>query len=153
MLIEWESGERTWELIKEIFRVHQYFLADYAKEHNLLDEWNSKAVPVKKLAKRNKLLTQILNKAKMKSYKNATVYMFGHEVPRNHAQAMEIDRKMEIQSGLIRKRQRETNCSNTRCLMIEATIPVMHDQQERKIQTLSSSRWPSDQNTLVLYHY
>ena len=55
--------ERTWEPIKEIFRVHQYFLTNYAKEHNLLDEWNSAATPVKKLAKRNTLLTRMLNQA------------------------------------------------------------------------------------------
>ena len=34
----------------------------------------------------------MVNQAKLESYKNTTVYMFGHEVPRNHAHAMELDR-------------------------------------------------------------
>jgi len=44
VLIEWESGERTWEPIREIFRVDKYFLADYTREHNLGDMWDSKGI-------------------------------------------------------------------------------------------------------------
>ena len=60
-----------------------HFLANYAKEHNLLTtrRMEQQGSTSEKLAKRNTL------------YKNATVYMFGHEVPQNHAQAMGIDQK------------------------------------------------------------
>ena len=33
----------------------------------------------------------MVNKAKWKSYKNSPVYMYGHQVPRNHQQAVELD--------------------------------------------------------------
>ena len=37
--------------------------------------------------------TRMLNQAKRESYKNTPVYMFGFQVPRNHAQAMAIDKE------------------------------------------------------------
>jgi hypothetical protein len=38
-------------------------------------------------------MTRMLNQAKRESYKNTPVYMFGFQVPRNHAQAMAIDQE------------------------------------------------------------
>ena len=48
---------------------------------------------IKEVADRNRLMVRMVNKAKLESYKSNTVYMFGHEVPRNHGQALELDRK------------------------------------------------------------
>ena len=93
VLLEWESGERTWEPIREIWRTYSFLLCEYAIEHNLVDLWDSKGIPIKKLSKRNKLMTRMLNQAKRESYKNTPVYMFGFQVPRNHTQAMAIDQE------------------------------------------------------------
>ena len=38
-------------------------------------------------------LLRLTNQAKLKSFRSAPVYMYGHEVPRNHREAMELDRK------------------------------------------------------------
>ena len=35
----------------------------------------------------------MINQAKLRSFRSAPVYMYGQEVPRNHAKAMELDRK------------------------------------------------------------
>ena len=93
ILLEWESGERTWEPIRTLWPTQKYLLAEYAQENGKLDAWNSKSMPIKKIAKQNKLMVRMVNKAKLESYKNNTTYMFGYEVPRNHEQAMELDRK------------------------------------------------------------
>ena len=37
VLIEWESGERTWEPIKNIYTGDKYMLAEYDQDHGLLD--------------------------------------------------------------------------------------------------------------------
>ena len=68
-------------------------MEDVLIEHNLVDQLDSKGIPIKKLSKRNKLMTRMLNQVKRESYKNTPVYMFDFQVPRNHAQAMAIDQE------------------------------------------------------------
>ena len=36
VLIEWESGECSWEPIKNIFTGDKYILAEYARDHNTI---------------------------------------------------------------------------------------------------------------------
>ena len=93
VLIEWENGERTYEPIRAIFKGDKYLLAEYARDNDLLDEWNTSQMPIKKAAADSKKLVRMINQAKLKSYKHAPVYMYGHEVPRSHAHAMDLDRK------------------------------------------------------------
>ena len=92
VLIEWESGERTWEPISSIYTGDKYVLAEYARDNGLLDEWESPRMKLKAAAKNSKKLLRLVNQAKLKSYKNTPVYKNGHKVPRNHQQAMELDR-------------------------------------------------------------
>jgi hypothetical protein len=47
----------------------------------------------KKHAQRKKKLVRMVNQAKLQSFRMAPVYMYGHLIPRNHSQALEIDRK------------------------------------------------------------
>ena len=82
VLIEWESGERSWEPIKNIFTGDRYILAEYARDHGLLDKWDSPKMKIKKAAKNSKNLLRMID----------PVYKNGHKVPRNHQQAMDLDR-------------------------------------------------------------
>ena len=91
--MEWESGERTWEPLGDVRKFHPYLLTQYAIDHDLLDKWDTSKRTLKKYAKRNKMLLRMGNKARMESIDRTPVYMFGYEVPRNHAQAMVLDRK------------------------------------------------------------
>ena len=75
VLIEWETGERTWEPTSLLdMDDHKVDLAIYAKEKGLLElpGWKH----YKKLAKRKKKLDRLINQAELKSYKNAPKYMF-----------------------------------------------------------------------------
>ena len=93
VLIEWESGERSWEPITEIYRMDKYFLAEYARDNGLLDTWDGPRIRIKNAAKNAKKLIRFANQAKLKSFRTAPVYMYGHEVPRNHDQAVALDLK------------------------------------------------------------
>ena len=93
VLIDWESGERTWEPLPNIYAADKYLLAEYARDHNLLDLWESPRLKLKKLAANSKNLLRLINQAKLQSFRSTPVYQFGHEVPRNHREAMELDRK------------------------------------------------------------
>ena len=65
--------------------------AIYAKENGLLEEdgWRQ----FKKLARRQKRLDRMVNQAKLKSFQTKPVYKFGYLVPRNHEQAVELDKR------------------------------------------------------------
>jgi hypothetical protein len=61
----------------------------YARKHDLLKEpgWQQ----FRKHARREKKLFRMANQAKLESRRTKPVYMYGHLVPRNHEQALEID--------------------------------------------------------------
>ena len=97
VLVEWETGEITWEPItrnygKEGLYVHdRVSLAIYADKHGLLDTPGWKLPGLKKIAKTQKRLVRAANQAKLHSFRTKPIYMYGFQVPRNHEQAMELD--------------------------------------------------------------
>ena len=93
VLVDWESGEKTYEPMKLIVADDPVTLAIYAKENDLLDEegWRQ----FKPLARRQKMLTRMINQSKLRSFRTARVYMYGFEVPRNHNDAMNLDGKFK----------------------------------------------------------
>jgi len=93
VLVEWESGECTYIPISNMYSADKFLLAEYALKHGMVDKWTTKSRNLRKDAKNSQKMFRQINQAKIQSYKNATVYMFGHEVPRNHQQAMELDKK------------------------------------------------------------
>ena len=88
--IEWENGEITWEPLSIIAKSDPVSCAIYGKANNLLHlaGWKRFA----RLARRQKRLLRLANQAKLQSYRCSPVYKFGVQVPRNHDQAMELDR-------------------------------------------------------------
>ena len=91
-LIEWESGERSWEPIKNIYTGDKYMLAEYTRDHGLTDKRESSRMKIRAAAKNSKRLLRMIKQAKLKSFRTAPVYKNGHKVPRNHQQAMDLDR-------------------------------------------------------------
>ena len=89
--VEWENGEITWEPLGIIAKSDPVTCAIYAKENGLLETpgW----VQFKRLARRQKKLIRMANQAKLRSFHHSPVYKFGVQVPRNHAEAMELDKR------------------------------------------------------------
>ncbi len=98
VLIEWETGETTWEPLNTedktgIWNSDPVSVAIYADKNDLLDTPGWKHPGLKKIAKNQKVLIRQANQAKMQSFRTKPMYMYGFQVPRNHAQAMELDQQ------------------------------------------------------------
>ena len=91
VFMDWENGEKTWEPLSLIKKDDPISCAIYAKKNNLLNEpgWTQ----LKRHAKNDKVAARLLNQAKLRSYKAAPRYKYGYQVPKDHQEAMEIDRK------------------------------------------------------------
>jgi len=93
VLIEWESGERTWEPISQIYKSAPTHLADYAMQHDLINKWECKSIKLKELAEKSKNMLRLIHRVKITSHAGTPVYMYGVQVPRSHREAMEMDMK------------------------------------------------------------
>jgi hypothetical protein len=91
VLVEWESGETTYEPLDLIASDDPVTCADYAKQHDLLDTSGWKRF--RRYAKNEKKLNRMINQSKLQSYRREPFWKFGVLVPRTHSQAMEIDSK------------------------------------------------------------
>jgi hypothetical protein len=91
VLVEWETGEITAEPLSVIAADDPVTCAIYARDNGLLDlpGWRR----FRKLAKRQKTFTRMINQAKLKSFHTAPLYKFGYEIPKNYAHAMRLDEK------------------------------------------------------------
>ena len=89
--ILWENGETTWEPLSIIAATDPISCAFYGKEHNLLglNGWKR----FRRLAKRQKIFTRMVNQAKLQSFRNREVWKFGIQVPQSADQARELDKK------------------------------------------------------------
>ena len=89
VLVNWETGESTFEPLSTIAADDPVTCAIYAKDNGLLEEdgWRQ----LKKLAHHQKKVIRIVNQAKLRSFRTTPVYKFGYLVPRNHNQPVEID--------------------------------------------------------------
>jgi len=111
VLIEWESGETSWQPLHRKDKAGIYdcdpvtvtikagtydsnpvTVAIYARENNLLDAKGWKLPGLKKLAKTQKRILRHAKQAKLHLFRTKPIYMYGFEAPRNHEQAMAIDR-------------------------------------------------------------
>ena len=90
-MVNWETGESTYEPLHIVAADDPVSCAIYAKNNNLLEEEGWKRF--KRLACRQKKLIRLANQAKLQSFWTKPIYMFGYLVPRNHDQAMVIDTK------------------------------------------------------------
>ena len=80
LLIEWETGEQTWEPLNNIIASDPYTCAVYAKEHNLLNTPGWKLL--KRYARTARRLIRTLKKSKYRQARASRKYKHGWEVPR-----------------------------------------------------------------------
>jgi hypothetical protein len=89
--LEWETGERTYEPLAMIAADDPVTCAIYARDKGLLqtDGWRR----FKRVVKNQKKLSRMLNQAKLRSYRRGPKYMYGVQVPHDHAEAVRLDEK------------------------------------------------------------
>ena len=68
----------------------QITVAVCARDNRLLDKPGWKLPGLKKIAKTQKKLIRVANKAKLHSFRSKPIYMYGFQVPRNHTEALEL---------------------------------------------------------------
>jgi hypothetical protein len=90
VLVEWETGETTYEPLDMIASDATITFFQYAMENKLLDTDGWKQF--KRIAKSEKKLKRMINQAKLSSYRSAPFWKFVVLVPHNHAQAIELDK-------------------------------------------------------------
>jgi hypothetical protein len=91
VLVEWETGESTYEPLDMIGHDDPVTCAEYAMRNELLDTPGWKRF--RRLGKNHEKVGRMVNQAKMRSYRRDPFWKFGYLVPRTHEQAVEIDRK------------------------------------------------------------
>ena len=89
--VRWENEEITSEPLKVIAADDPVTLAQYALDNDILDTdgWRR----FHGIAKNQKKMKRMVNQAKLRSYRHSPKYMFGFEVLRNYAHALELDKK------------------------------------------------------------
>jgi hypothetical protein len=90
VLIRWENGEITSQPLKVIAADDPVTCAIYARDNDLLNQPGWKRF--KQIAKREKVVTCMVNQDKLRSYNTATRYKYGFEVPRTYEQALRLDK-------------------------------------------------------------
>jgi hypothetical protein len=90
VMIEWEGGEVTKEPLSLLAKDDPVSCAIYAKENNLLDKpgW----VQFKRIARRQKKFERMVKQAYLRSFQSSPKYKYGVEVPRDHKDAMRLDK-------------------------------------------------------------
>ena len=89
VMVEWETGEVTYEPLDLIAKDDPVTCAMYAKDHGLLETPGWKRF--KRLAKRRKILERAINQSKLRQHRRSPKFKFGYEVAQNHNDAMRID--------------------------------------------------------------
>jgi hypothetical protein len=90
VLVEWETGETTYEPLDMIASDDPVTCAQYARENNLLDTARWKRF--RGIAHNEKKLKRMINQSKLTSYRGDPFWKFGVLVPCNHAQVVELDK-------------------------------------------------------------
>jgi hypothetical protein len=89
VMVEWETGETTYEPLELIAKDDAVTCALYAKDNGLLNTPGWKRF--QKLAKRNKKFIRSVNQSKLRQTRRSPKFKFGFEVPRNHLDAIRLD--------------------------------------------------------------
>ena len=87
LLIEWSSGETTWEPYSTIFEDDPVTVALYAEKHGLTNSWPG----CKRYIKNRKTMARMVMQTRLKNFRNRPKYKFGVQIPRNHEEAMKLD--------------------------------------------------------------
>ena len=91
VLVEWASGQVTWNDLTLTFQGDPVTVSMYAKKQGLLDKTGWRRC--KRYVRNVKTLGRAANQVRLKNYRNRPVYMYGYQVPRDYDEAMLIDEK------------------------------------------------------------
>ena len=91
VLVEWETGEKTYEPLSILAADDPVTCATYAKENDLLHIEGRKRF--RNRAKRDKPLARAVMQSKIRQVRRSSKYMFGYLIPRSYKEALEFDKE------------------------------------------------------------
>ena len=91
VMVEWESGEVTYEPLTLISKDDPITCAVYAKKHDLLDTTGWKHL--KRYAKTSKRLIRAVKQSRIRQVKASVRYQHGFQVPKDYNDAMRLDKE------------------------------------------------------------
>ena len=91
VMVEWESGEVTYEPLTLISKDDPITCAVYAKKHDLLDTTGWKHL--KRYAKTSKRLIRAVKQSRIRQVRASARYQHGFQVPKNYNDAMRLDKE------------------------------------------------------------
>ena len=91
VLVEWETGEKTYEPLSFLAADDPVTCATYAKENDLLhiEGWKR----FRNLAKRDKTLARAVMQSKTRPVRRSSKYMLGYLIPKAYKEALEFDKE------------------------------------------------------------
>ena len=89
ILVDWETGEKTYEPLSVLAADDPFTCATYAKDNDLLhiDGWKR----FRNLAKRDKILTRPVLQSKIRQARRSKKYMFGYLIPKSYKEEFDKD--------------------------------------------------------------
>ena len=91
VMVEWESGEVTYEPLTLISKDDPITCAVYAKKHDLLDTTGWKRL--KRYAKTSKRLIRAVKQSRIRQVRASARYQHGFQVPKDYNDAMRLDKE------------------------------------------------------------
>ena len=91
VMVEWESGEVTYEPLTLISKDDPITCAVYAKKHDLLDRTGWKHL--KRYAKTSKRLIRAVKQSRIRQVRASVRYQHGFQVPKDYNDAMRLDKE------------------------------------------------------------
>ena len=91
VLVEWETGEKTYDSLSIFAADDPVTCATYAKENDLLhiEGWKR----FRNLAKRDKTLARVMMQSKIRQVRRSSKYMFGYLIPKSYKEALVFDKE------------------------------------------------------------
>ena len=90
VMVEWESGEVTYEPLTLISKDDTITCAVYAKKHDLLDTTGWKHL--KRYAKTSKRLIRAVKQSRIRQVRASARYQHGFQVPKDYNDAIRLDK-------------------------------------------------------------
>ena len=91
VMVEWESGEVTYEPLTLISKDDPIICAVYAKKHDLLDTTGWKHL--KRYAKTSKRLIRAVKQSRIRQVRASARYQHGFQVPKDYNDAIRLDKE------------------------------------------------------------
>ena len=91
VMVEWESGEITYEPLTLISKDDPITCAVYAKKHDLLDTTGWKQL--KRYAKTSKILIRAVKQSRIRQVRASARYQHGFQVPKDYNDGIRLDKE------------------------------------------------------------